>query len=261
MIKSVKSDSFEMEYSVFGCGKKALVVIPGISLKSVLLSESALVKQFEIFTKDYTVYIFDRKKNIEVGYMCSDAADDTAEAMKTIGIENADIFGASNGGMIAILIAARYPEIVNRLVVASSLYRQNKTSLDTFGTWVKMSEEGKRAELNRCMFEKIYSKEYLEKYREAFLQMEASGTDEEFARLGILAKSCLAFDASDEIGNVKCPVLAIASKKDAVLSGQASVEIAEKVGGEYYLYDGYSHAVYDEAPNFLQRINKFFGKP
>ena len=37
MIKSVKVNNSEMEYLSFGTGDKILVIIPGLSLKSVLL--------------------------------------------------------------------------------------------------------------------------------------------------------------------------------------------------------------------------------
>jgi pimeloyl-ACP methyl ester carboxylesterase len=52
-------------------------------------------------------------------------ADDVAGLLKNIGITKADFLGFSNGGQTAIEIALRYPQIVNRLILASTFYNRN----------------------------------------------------------------------------------------------------------------------------------------
>ena len=46
---------------------------------------------------------------------------DIAAAMDTLGIKNADIFGVSQGGMIAQYLAIDRPDLVNKLVLAVTL--------------------------------------------------------------------------------------------------------------------------------------------
>jgi pimeloyl-ACP methyl ester carboxylesterase len=53
------------------------------------------------------------------------SADDAAELLKQLRIERADFFGYSNGGSIAMHIAVRHPNMVRRLVVASTVYRRD----------------------------------------------------------------------------------------------------------------------------------------
>ena len=56
-------------------------------------------------------------------------------------------------------------------------------------------------------------------------------------------------------------MLVIGAKADRVLTPEGSVEIAEKLGGkcELYMYDEkYGHCVFDEAPDYKDRIYKFF---
>lgn len=50
-------------------------------------------------------------------------ADDIAKALKHLNIEKADIMGYSFGGSIAIELAITHPEVVDRLVVVSSVYK------------------------------------------------------------------------------------------------------------------------------------------
>ncbi|MGH7527594.1 MAG: alpha/beta fold hydrolase [Gemmatimonadales bacterium] len=44
-------------------------------------------------------------------------ADDTAELLRQLGIENADFFGYSDGGNVALRVAMRHPDLVRKLVV------------------------------------------------------------------------------------------------------------------------------------------------
>jgi pimeloyl-ACP methyl ester carboxylesterase len=49
-------------------------------------------------------------------------ADDTAALLRHLEIEEADVFGYSMGGGVALQVAIRHPEVVRKLVVASASY-------------------------------------------------------------------------------------------------------------------------------------------
>jgi pimeloyl-ACP methyl ester carboxylesterase len=49
-------------------------------------------------------------------------ADDTAAAVRSLGIEEPDVLGYSMGGGIALQLAIRHPDVVRKLVVASASY-------------------------------------------------------------------------------------------------------------------------------------------
>ncbi len=51
-------------------------------------------------------------------------ADDVAELLKQLHISKADIFGFSNGASTTIEIAIRYPQLVNKIIVASTMYKK-----------------------------------------------------------------------------------------------------------------------------------------
>lgn len=52
-------------------------------------------------------------------------ADDVAALLERLGIPKADIFGFSNGASTTLHIALRHPELVRRIVVASTMYRKD----------------------------------------------------------------------------------------------------------------------------------------
>ena len=52
-------------------------------------------------------------------------ADDVAELLKQLHISKADIFGFSNGASTTLELAIRHPELVNKIVVASTMYKKD----------------------------------------------------------------------------------------------------------------------------------------
>ena len=139
LVHTVSMGSFEMDYAQIGCGDKPLIVIPGLSIKSVMKSAASLEGPYKIFKEKYTLYFFDRKKDAKPGYSLPEMADDQVAALKVLGIEKADIYGVSQGGMIAQYMAIRHPEVVNKLVLGSSTSRAELQQLKTIRNWARLA--------------------------------------------------------------------------------------------------------------------------
>ncbi|MCQ2474295.1 MAG: alpha/beta hydrolase [Clostridia bacterium] len=259
-LKTAKTAGFEMDYLKFGSGKRTMVILPGIALSSVLQTAPAIAEAYSGFADEFTVYLFENRKNIRKGYTVEDMAEDAAAAMKDAGIEKACIFGASHGGMVAQSIAVLHPEIVEKLFIASSLSRPNEVFTGNLEEMDRLIKAGTLEEMNHFFFEHVYSEEYIEKYKDVFDFLAKMGTEEEVEKFLLLIDSCRNFDISDRISSIKCPAFAVGSKKDKMLTGEATAETAELLGCGYYLYEGFGHAVYDEAPDYKDRIMVFFGR-
>lgn len=256
-ILTLKTKRNEIDYFSFGEGKKNFIIIPGLSLKSVMLSADGVAWAYDIFRKDYTTYVFDRARHIENGYTVEDMADDIADAMMELGISDAYVFGASQGGMIAQILAIKHPNLVKKMVLGSSASRLGENAKALLKRWVTFAKKGDVVNLNHSIFVNLYSDKMLYSLGDFLDELEKDGTAEEMERFSILANACLGFDAYDLLYKVKCKTLVIGARYDSVLGCQASVEMAEKVNAELYLYDA-GHAVYDEAPDYKQRIIDFF---
>ena len=116
----VWTEDFEMGYCRFGFGNKTFVILPGLSVQSVIRAKEAVEASYAMMGGDFTTYLFDRKYEVSEGYTIYDMADDTAKAMKELGLKDVYLFGASQGGMIAMTIAIRYPELVKKLVLGNT---------------------------------------------------------------------------------------------------------------------------------------------
>ena len=139
LVHTVCAGNLEMEYARIGSGPKPLIVIPGLSIKSVMKSAASLEGPYKIFKEKYTLYFFDRKKDAKPGYSLTEMANDQVAALKVLGIEKADIYGLSQGGMIAQYMAIRNPEIVNKLVLGSSTSKAEPQQLKTIRNWARLA--------------------------------------------------------------------------------------------------------------------------
>lgn len=253
--------STEMEYAVFGEGKKNFVMLPGISLHSVILSAGAVAAAYEEFGGEYTVYVFERLTDIPAGHTVADMAEDTAAAMQKLGIADAYVFGASQGGMTAQILAARYPQLVKKVILGSTMLKEDAFAEENFTALAEAAAAGDIAALNRAFFSMVYAEDYRKKYETAFGILEKQGTKEEAARFLREIEAMRGFDATAEKNKIACPVLVIGDASDRVLSPSAFPALAAYHNAELYMYDGFGHAVYDMAPDYKKRIMDFFHDP
>lgn len=250
----------KMQYEKFGQGSKTFVCLPGLSLKSLVTYADSVKDAFTLFYDDYTLYVFDRIMSPAEGYTVYDMADDTAEAMKQLGLSDCYVFGASQGGMIAQCIALKYPALVSKLVLGSSCCRMNSIFNDVVVKWGELAKAKDTQGLNYSFVHNVYSKKTLSALADYLMSLNSGYTDEEFERFRIMDEASLGFDIYDKIKNIQCPILVLGAEGDKVISVQGSYEIAEQTGAQLYIYNDYGHAVYDEAPDYRQRIKDFFDK-
>lgn len=261
-INTFAAKGIDMDYLKFGGGERALVIIPGLSVKSVMESATAVANAYEIFCEDFTVYLFDRNKILDENYNIYGMARDTAAAIRLLGIDSADFFGVSQGGMIAQCIAIEFPELVNKIVLGSTLCKINKTAEKTLGDWVRFAKEKNVKALCKDFLEKLFSKDFCDKFGEMIVSMNSNLTDGELNRFILLASATEGFDIDENLDKIKCPTLILGAENDKVVTGEASKQMANKIkNSEIFMYGGdYGHGVYDEAPDYKNRILDFLNK-
>ena len=249
-----------MDYVTFGTGTRPLVMIPGLSVRGVKGAAASLAYMYRLFAKDFKVYVFDRKTDIPEVYSVREIAADVAEAMRLLDISGADVFGVSQGGMIAQYLAIDHPELVHKLVLAVTLSRNNETVERVIADWISMAERKDFDGFVKDMLYKMYSDAYIKKYRLLLPVAAKSSKPKDFGRFIILAKACLTCSTYEELDKIKCPVLVLGGKQDKIVTGEASEEIAERLQCECYIYENLGHAAYEEAKDFNQRMYEFLRK-
>jgi pimeloyl-ACP methyl ester carboxylesterase len=118
-------NGLQLYYEIHGSGKPLVLLHGGGSTIesnwSRILPELAKTHQviaLELQAHGHTADI-DRPMTFEQD------ADDVAALLQQLHITKADIMGFSNGGTTCLQVAIRHPELVNKLVLASALYRRD----------------------------------------------------------------------------------------------------------------------------------------
>ena len=258
--EAVRTEHFSMEYFKFGHGSQTLVILPGLSVQSVMGSADAVAEAYKLLTEDFTIYLFDRRKELPEQYSVHDMARDTVEAIHALGLENIAILGASQGGVLAMYIAADEPELVKKLVLASTTAIVTEEQTGPFAKWIELAKAGDRQGLYLSFGEAIYPENIFEQFKGVFAEAAETVTDAELERFVILAEAMRGRNMTAELEKITCPALVIGSYDDKVLGGDSSRIISEHLnvpGSELYMYDGFGHAAYDTAPDFKERMLKF----
>lgn len=254
---TLQKDGTTIDCAVFGSGNIPLVLIPGLSLQRVKGAALPLAFMYRIFSKEYTVYVMDKKEDVPCGYTIRDLSADAAFIMEELGLSAADVYGVSQGGMIAQYLAIDHPHLVRRLVLGVTASRQNEVMRSAVTGWIEMAERGDYEAFIIDMFHKMYSPAYIKKYRLVFPLLSKVGKPKDFTRFINLANACLTCDAYPELHKITCPAFVIGGKQDLVVTGCASEEIAAALHCKIHMYDTLGHAAYDEAPDFNKRIYQF----
>lgn len=257
---SLEIDDTQMDYITFGKGDKTLVMIPGLgdALKTVKGSAAAFALMYKLFAKDYRVYVFSRKNKLKQGCSTRDMAADLANAMKQLGITNACVLGVSQGGMIAQYLAIDFPEMVEKLVLAVTLCKQNETSKGVISQWILLADQNDFKSLFADMAEKIYTPKRAKAQRPFNGILSALTKPKSLDNFILQANACIAHDSSALLDKIQCPVLIAGGDEDKVLGGDASNEIAQRIkAGELKIYHGYGHSAYEEAKDFNLQVLKF----
>ena len=255
--KILELPDLRTRYITFGSGERPLIMIQGLSTRSIKGAALSLAYMYRIFAKEYKVYLFERRENIGDSITVREIAADIAKAMDALHITKADIFGVSQGGMIAQYLAIDRPDLVKKLVLAVTLSKNNETVKAVIESWINMTEQNDIKNLVKDMAVKMYTESYVRRYRLFMPLLTILQKPKDVPRFITLAKACLTCNAYEELDKIQCPVFVIGGKQDQVTGGEASMEIAEKLGCESYLYENLGHAAYEEAKDFNQRVYDF----
>jgi proline iminopeptidase len=214
-------------------------------------------------------------------YAIGDYTADLEELRDHLGLERMSLFGHSHGGVVAMDYAARYPDRVERLILASTLPR-----------WASEQEAAMEAAIEASAGEPWYED------AKAALEAEQAGrfsSDEElgelalrefpfyFARYGDEEQAYLetlsgeipnadtlllfnreifeTFDLRPELARITAPTLVIAGEEDFITGPPSAREIAAGIAqAETVLLPGIGHFIFVEAPEaFRAAVLSFLG--
>ena len=242
-----------MDYICFGNGERVLVMLPGLGdgLRTVKGTALPMAVMYRLFAKDFTVYAFSRKEPMPMGYTTREMAGDVAAAMEALGIEKADVFGVSMGGMIAQHLVIDYPQKVNKLILTVTSAKPNPILTESVEEWESLAKSGDAAGFMDSNLRRIYSEKYYRQNKWLAPVVGNMTKPKSYDRFFVMANACLTHDAYDCLYRIIAPTLVVGGEQDKALGGEASREIAAAIpGAKLKMYAQWGHGLYEEAKDF-----------
>ena len=252
-----------MDYIRFGTGQRNLVILPGLGdgLQTVKGTALPMAWMYREFAKDYTVYTFGRVNDLPEAYTTRDMARDQAEAMTRLGIEKADIFAVSMGGMIAQYLAVDFPKKVNKLILTVTCARPNNLLRESVEEWIALARQKNHTAFMDSNLRRIYSEAYYRKNRWMVPILGKLTAPKSYDRFLIQANACLTHDAYSLLNGIQSPTFVIGGEQDMALGADASREIAAAIpGARLKMYPEWGHGLYEEAGDFNRCLLDFLGE-
>ena len=235
-------------------------MIPGVGdgLKTVRGMALPFALMYRQLAKDFTVYVFSRRVSLTPGMTTRDMAEDLNLALEALGLSGVCLVGVSQGGMIAQWLAIDHPDKAGKLVLTVTLSRPNPTVRDVISRWSGMAQRGDYRGIMLDTAERSYSEKRLKKARLSYRLLGNVGKPKSFDRFLIQAASCVNHDTYELLPRIACPTLVIGGTDDRIVTGEASREIAGRIpGASLIMYNGLGHGLYEEAPDFWDRVREF----
>lgn len=117
-------NGLKMYYEIHGTGEPLVMLHGGMSTIGAfyrILPALATSRQIIAVEQQGHGHTADIDRPFSFEHM----ADDTATLLQQLGIKKADVFGYSDGGMVALKMAVRHPDLVRRLAISSAVYNMD----------------------------------------------------------------------------------------------------------------------------------------
>jgi len=258
-VRYAKSGDVNIAYAVVGDGPLDLLIVPGFTSHIDLAWERPLVHVTERLASIARLILFDKR-----GTGLSDPVDDppplevrmddVRAVMDAAGSERAALFGISEGGAMAMLFAATYPERTTALITWGAMARTTYADDYTFAPTVEAYGES-AVELLLPYWSSDLGAEIYTPSRadDPILRAFTAKQERLGASLGMVVKLItmyLEIDVRDIASSITVPTLVMHAHGDHVVNVRHGRWLAEHIlGARYVEFPGIDHLVFVTDPD------------
>lgn len=235
-------------------------MLPGVSLTNILNNIDGIEKAYELFLNDFTIYVINNCRNIPDNYSFETMNKELLLFLNTLDLQDPSVIGVSIGGMKALNFACDYPDIFKKMVIVASCCKTNDKRLETIKKWDQLASNYEIEKLNLSFFQCLLTDDGFKHNYENIKKTLNKCTREECEEFSLLLRTMDDFDITNKIKNININTLAIGGENDPIFGEEATKEISNYLNCLYYIFKGYRHAFYDEAPDYKQRVYDFLIK-
>lgn len=240
-----------LPYVRAGSGPRPLVLVPGLedSMFSGTYPPGTgwLFRAYVArFVADRSVYLVSRSRGLSDDATIEDMAADYARVFDSE-LGPVDLVGISMGGMIGQVLAARRPDLIDRLVLANTGHRiADLAAVERLRRYAREQNWAAiRARLATAMFADWRASAYPLLVRTVGRQIQPRPAEPGDVEISLDAVE--AFDSRDWLGDIGPPTLLFGGRRDPYFPPAITKTTAAGVpGAELHLVPGGKHAAYHE---------------
>ncbi len=254
-------DGAAIPYVIMGDGPVSIVAIPGAGdgLSTVTDAAMHLAWLHRRRAPQQRLMLLSRRQPIPPGYGVKKHARDAVWAVEQLGWGKSIWECNSAGGPVGQWAAVERPDLVQGLILTSSLHRTNEQSRKVFEHWLTLIEEDRWEELAWNIIELTYRPQAVNRYRSLMPLLGLAARPRLYPlRLRHILLELLEVDNRDILPRITCPTLVIGGEDDMVTPAEIQREMAELIpNSQLVLYAGYRHGNDVENPAYQKKVKRF----
>jgi class 3 adenylate cyclase/pimeloyl-ACP methyl ester carboxylesterase len=256
-------------YRVCGSGEHRVIYVPGVLSNVELTYEFAPThRYYERWSTFATVAHFDERgtgcsDRIQGAASVEERMEDVRVVMEAVGWERATVFGLAQGGTLACLFAATYPERTQRLILQNSYARATAAPGHEFAVERAVYDRGIAAWAARWGTPDspaVYLGSPSQLGDEAFLRWWMR-----FERLSSTPQNALAnaalnaeIDVREVLPAIRVPTLVLHARQDRIVPVEHGRYLAANIpGATLFEYDGEAMPLFAGVDESLDAIERF----
>lgn len=222
---------------------------------------SELSRHFLVITLDNRGVGRTRPQEIEVSIQ--QTADDCIALIRQLELPSVNLLGHSMGGFVALDIAIRRPECINKLLLAGTSSLNSKRNNALFSGWASFLETGMDLEQwFRNIFYWIFSARFFE--NEAIVNdMIRYAVEYPYPQSSIAFRNQVnaieRFDCTESLSSITAKTIVISGKEDLLFPTEVCSRLSEAIpGAAYSAIDNAAHSIHMEQPHaFTECVLEF----
>ncbi|MGW4713562.1 alpha/beta fold hydrolase [Nocardia sp. NPDC004260] len=219
------------------------------------------VRVLRPLARSFRVYAVGRAPGMARGITMAEIAAEHADALRTEFGAPVDVLGISSGGSVALQLAADHPEVVRRLVVASSGCRLDPVTKEGQMRYAEAVLRGRRA-MHHLASSSVSSPAAARLAGAAMWLLDPLSRPRDPADTHAFLRAEDEFDLTERLGEIQAPTLVIGGERDAAYSLATFRRTADGIPDSHLvIYPGAGHVSALRHPRFAIDVVNFLDQP
>jgi len=196
-------------------------------------------------------------------YSIKGFSEDFYEFMKQLKISRAHVLGLSMGGAIAQQFALDHPDMVQSLILVSTLSYIDDQARRAFALLSRSLKEGGYPSFFDEVVKLAFTPQYLAANPGPIAELKTKRVAiNSPVAIGRATEACMAFDLKNEISRISVPTLVVSGRKDVFTPIHLAEQIHRSIrGSEWKILEEVGHNLYiEKGPQMVQVVLEFLEK-